>query len=95
MAVSIQEFPALGRAGRPSKYPWKKWFNGEVWVLIQDEDFDQEVRAFRSGIYTTAQRHGKTVRTQTLEAGTIVDTGSGIMELEADALVIQAEDVAQ
>jgi hypothetical protein len=45
------------------KYPWKKWFDGSVWLIKQDEDFDVDIESMRSAVYMAAARHKLKVRT--------------------------------
>lgn len=45
------------------KYPWKKWFDGSVWVLKQGEDFDVDIESMRSAVYMAASRYKIKVRT--------------------------------
>jgi hypothetical protein len=45
------------------KYPWKKWFDGSVWLIKQGEDFDVDIESMRSAIYMAASRHEVKVRT--------------------------------
>ena len=27
-------------AGRPKIYPWEDWFNGQIWLLSENEDYE-------------------------------------------------------
>jgi hypothetical protein len=43
-------------------YDWDTWLDGNVWELVQNEDFDVSVNSFRSMGYQTATRRGIRVR---------------------------------
>jgi hypothetical protein len=47
-----------GRIGRPCKYPWNEWLDGQVWKLVQGTDFDTAPEAFRDTARHYAIRHG-------------------------------------
>lgn len=40
------------RLGRFSRYPWKKWTDGQYWEVVPGKDFDISVQAFRVYLYT-------------------------------------------
>lgn len=67
MAQKVQSFP---KATRRSKYDVTTWFNGEVWKLIQGEDFDVPVASFRGSLYNQAKKKG-------FEIQTSVDSSNG------------------
>jgi hypothetical protein len=59
MAKLLRELPPP-RRGRPAKYPYDEWLDGEVWLLIEGEDF--EVGAGRSvamGLRAAARKRGQ------------------------------------
>lgn len=62
MAQRITEWPQW-RSKRLSKYPWDDWFNGEMWVLKQGEDFEASPERMRQMIGVTARHRGIKVRT--------------------------------
>ena len=66
MAHTIEHFPAS--AGRPPKYNWDLWTNGENWVLTQGEDFDSTVHSFRTLVHRTRKVRGLKARTHITEA---------------------------
>jgi len=47
MATVVKEIPKRS-VGRPPKYPWSKWFDGQVWKLTQDVDFEISAATFYS-----------------------------------------------
>jgi hypothetical protein len=52
----------LFKHGRPVKYPWDEWFDGQSWKLTQGEDFHCTVDGMDSTIRAHAKRHGFEVR---------------------------------
>lgn len=46
------------------KYPWEDWFDGRVWELIQDEDFDAAITSMVPMIHIAAKRYDCTVQTR-------------------------------
>lgn len=49
--------------GRPEKYPYDEWFDGEDHPLRQEEDFpDATPKSFRAVTYVAAARRGLRVR---------------------------------
>lgn len=58
------EYKEQELSGRPPKYPWGEWFNGEVWELVKGEDFDSEPKSFRVHAHRTAKEYGGRVRTK-------------------------------
>jgi hypothetical protein len=48
---------------KKSKYPWDEWFDGDIWVLEQGEDFTISLPNMRSVIYGAADRAGLEVKT--------------------------------
>lgn len=64
MARVISEFPEnIETRGRPFKYPWRDWLNGEAWELVPGVDFNVEVASFRATLMKRAKDFGLTVRT--------------------------------
>ena len=60
MATKINEF----EFNRSSNYDWKNWLDGDIWQLVQGEDFEVEITSFRSVIFAAGQSRGLKVRTQ-------------------------------
>jgi hypothetical protein len=60
--VSLEEVNAIKVPGRPRKYPWSEWFNGDVWELGADDlggEIDtRRVNAFRSAVSCAAGTRG-------------------------------------
>jgi hypothetical protein len=62
----LEELPEP-RLGRPPKYPYDKWLDGKVWLLVEGEDF--EVGAARSvamGLRAAARKRGQKAKTRTV-----------------------------
>lgn len=49
--------------GRPSKYPWDVWLDGETRTLIRGEDFDISPASFRNIVLQAADRRDLLVST--------------------------------
>lgn len=63
MAHKVAAFPT---ATRRSKYDVNTWFNGEIWKLIQGEDFTVPVPSFRGSLYNQANKKGFEIETRVL-----------------------------
>ena len=73
MAEKLAEFDwGKPKRGRPAKYPWKKWFDGEIYKLEHGIDFDISVKSFRNSMKAAEKRHGVRVRSMSLEKGQIL-----------------------
>lgn len=58
MARVIHEFPAE----KPkSLYPWDDWGNGEIWELVQGEDYTVQSSSMRQRANKAASARGKSV----------------------------------
>ena len=70
MAHKVKELPKTSR-GRKSKYDYeaKGYYNGDVWVIVQGEDFDCEVASIRQLIYREVGELDKSVKSTETEAG--------------------------
>ena len=68
--LSDYTFPAVGR---PVKYEWTTWSDGDVWELEKGVDFDSNVKTMRTNACLYAKKNGMKVRTA------IVDGGNGIV----------------
>lgn len=42
--------------GRPAKYPWKKWFDGERHFIQPGSDFNCSIESMRQQLYARAKR---------------------------------------
>lgn len=60
MAEKIAAFPT---ATRRSKYNVSEWFDGNIWKLMQGEDFTVPVASFRGSLYNQANKKGFDIRT--------------------------------
>jgi hypothetical protein len=49
------------------RYPWEKWFDGQVWRLNRGEDFEIPTISMRTQIFTNASRRGLKARTRVIE----------------------------
>lgn len=69
MASTVRSFPEVQRMkakrGRPSLYPWDKWFNGRIWKLKQGEDFS--AMFFQSQAHTAARTRGVKLKTRMVD----------------------------
>ncbi len=73
MAKTLDSFPSPYLAGgRTAKYPWDEWLNGEIWQLLEGVDFQPKAHSFRVQVHHKAQTVGKTVRTQQIEGGLVI-----------------------
>ena len=78
MARVISSFPE-GARGRPTKYPWTTWLDGNPWELKPGEDFHTSVWSFRSALTRQAQKAGLKART----AVTNNDAGERVLVVQA------------
>lgn len=60
---TLDEFPRR-RRGRPPKYDWDAYFNGEINVLYQGVDFNVPLDSFRALVHRTANSRGMKAHTQ-------------------------------
>lgn len=65
MAEVLNDFVFAARK-RPRQYPWDEWFDGQVWMVTQGEDFDMTLKNFRSFAYDHAKQRGVKIRTRTI-----------------------------
>lgn len=54
------------KRGRPPKYDWDKYSDGQPWVLYRGTDFDTSVVSFRALVHSAARSRG-------LKAETAID----------------------
>lgn len=71
MARVISEFPG-NPAGRPTKYPWKDWLDGQIWELVPGEDFHVSPSGFRSAMARQARLAGLKARTRLVDGVLVV-----------------------
>lgn len=72
MAHTIDAMPRRKGRARKGTYAWDKWLNGEVWVLVQGEDFTGTLAGMRSGAYSAAHRRGLGLSTAIQDGNLIV-----------------------
>lgn len=56
--------------GRPEKYDWDAWTDGEKHVIEQGEDFPIETRSMQAQLHVKAGQRGMKVKTRILDEGT-------------------------
>lgn len=61
MAEVVTQFPKT--VGRPEKYPYAQWFDGQMWALKEGEDFTTSVDSLRGAINSAKNKRGVQVRT--------------------------------
>lgn len=61
--------------GRPAKYPWKEWFDGEQHFIQPQVDFDGTVESMRQQIYTRARQDDLIVNVTRYGAGLVIKAG--------------------
>jgi hypothetical protein len=65
MPHTIDQFPRRKR-GRPPKYDWESYFDGQIHVLYSGQDFDISPKSFRALVHRTARsREGGEWRAET------------------------------
>lgn len=64
--------PSRTGSGRPAKYPWDTWFDGEEHVLEKGKDFFNHIETFRVTVLGRADKMGYKgeVRTSISKDGT-------------------------
>lgn len=65
MAKVVKGMPNGGQLGRPRKYDWDNWLDGQTWELVQGEDFTIDMHAMRSSAHGMAARKQVKVITRT------------------------------
>ena len=61
MATLVTEFPKT--VGRPEKYPYAQWFDGQMWALEEGVDFTTSVDSLRGAINSAKKKRKIAVRT--------------------------------
>lgn len=72
----LPEFPT---AGRPRKYDWDSWLDGQVRKLIQGKHYETSTASIRATASNAAKKAGKKLRSKSMTE----DDGT-------EALIIQA-----
>lgn len=57
---------------RSRSYPWADWFDGRIWQLEPDEDFDGPPHSLEKVIRSTATKQGIRVRIRITPEGNVV-----------------------
>lgn len=57
MAETINSLPHRKR-GRPAKYDWDKYSDGQNWVLFRGRDFETSLSSFRALVHSAARSRG-------------------------------------
>lgn len=60
MATVLSEFDF--QRGRPPKYPWHQWLDGQVWELVIDRDFGCSIVGITSVARSAARKRGVSLR---------------------------------
>lgn len=60
------------RIGRPARYPWDEWCDGQIRRIRRHSDFDVECDSMQHYIWTTARRRGLRAQTQRVGPDAIV-----------------------
>jgi hypothetical protein len=50
--------------GNATKYPWNKWLDGRIWILVKDKDFKIQCESIRIIAINYARDQGLAVRTR-------------------------------
>ena len=58
--------------GRPPKYPWEQWTDGQARRLYQGEDFDATLESFRTMVHRKARDMNLKAHTKINEADTSI-----------------------
>lgn len=49
------------KRGAPGRYPWDEWLDGQFRVAVRGQDFESDLKAFRSALYAAASRRNLSV----------------------------------
>ena len=60
MARTLEQFPSPTSGRR--RYPWDQWMDGQIWLLVPDEDFTAKPTTIRTMATQQAIRRGGRVR---------------------------------
>jgi hypothetical protein len=64
MSYTINEWP--GRPPKHESYPWDKWMDGQIHILVEGEDYTVSESSMRSAIHNHARRAGVKARVTAL-----------------------------
>lgn len=48
--------------GRPTKYPWDEWLNGQTWQLTRGVDFTLDDSSLRAAVSSAANKRNRQAR---------------------------------
>jgi hypothetical protein len=67
----LAELPVSTRssAGRPEKHPFDEWFDGNVYELVEGEDFDSKRTTMATVLHTAATKRDLVVQTRITKDG--------------------------
>ena len=75
MAELLEDFDFSKRGsgrGRPEKYPWDSWTNGEIWKISYGSDFDCKAENIQGALFSAARKRNLRVQTKKLDEKTVV-----------------------
>jgi hypothetical protein len=75
VAEILDEFDFTKRGtgrGRPEKYPWDNWTNGEIWKIVAGTDFSCKAENIQGALFNAARKRGMRVKTKKLDEKTVV-----------------------
>ena len=55
-----------------TKYPWHKWSDGQIWELVEGEDYLVSYGSMRSMIHMRAKRDSRSVRVNATGPGLVL-----------------------
>lgn len=67
MARKLEAFPEGTRT--VSRYPWDEWLDGDVWELVQGEDYTIKSKSLRSNGQVVARKMGGRMRCAEFDGG--------------------------
>lgn len=75
----LEELPKTvrsGTSGRTEKYPFDEWFDGNVYELVEGEDFDAKRSTMATVIHTAATKRDLIVATRMTQDGLAIQARS-------------------
>ena len=61
---TLDSFDFDGGLGRPQKYPWDRWENGEIWEIAQGQDYEISTQNMQVTLHLRASKDNKKVQTR-------------------------------
>lgn len=71
MAEVLTEFDFETKGG-VRKYDWATWLDGQIFSLVEGEDYEIPTENFRVAAHAAATRMGKKVRTRRTDKGIVL-----------------------